>query len=308
MIVTGGAGFIGSHIVDGLLKRGLRVVVIDDFSTGSQANLAQQAVLYQIDIRDRARVLEVFDQERPAAVFHLAAQASVVVSTREPGFDVQTNVLGTLHLLEAAARVGCRHFLFSSTGGAIYAPSAPLPCTEDSPVGPLSVYGLSKAAAESYIRYFERVHGMLATILRLSNVYGPRQNSQGEAGVVAIFCDRALTGGQILLDGDGEQTRDFVYVEDVAGAFLTACIEGITGTCNVSTGKETTVNRLYYAISEAVHTTPAVEHGPARPNDMRRSVLSSDRLQRAGSWKPQVAFDEGVARTVEWFRQHPGKL
>ena len=302
LLVTGGAGFIGSHLTDALVALGHDVVILDNLANGRRENLNPKATFYEADLRDQDALEQIFEREEIAGIFHLAAQASVAVSTKHPDQDADTNVIGLLRLMSVAATHQVKSVLFSSTGGAIYDPTAELPYTETSPTDPLSIYGLSKQAGERYLHYFARVSGMRLTLLRLANVFGPRQDSHGEAGVVSIFTDRMMQRGNPVIDGTGEQTRDFIYVSDVVDAFVTAYGQELSGLYNVATGRETSVNQIYGWLRAATGFDGPEEHGESRPNDMLRSVLSSDKLQQASAWRPRVDLQAGIEKTVAWFR------
>jgi UDP-glucose 4-epimerase len=301
VVVTGGAGFIGSHVAARFRERGDDVVVVDDLSGGSRDNVPAGARLVELDIRDRERLIALFAEVRPACVCHLAAQASVVVSVREPETDLQINVAGTQNVCEAARRVGAK-VCFASTGGAIYGSEAARPTPETAATEPLSPYGASKLAGEAYVATWGRLHGLPNQILRMANVYGPRQNSSGEAGVVAIFSTRLLAGERPQVYGDGEQTRDYVYVGDVADAFLGASERAEPGTYNVGTGRETSVMELVRELQAAAGTELEPEMLPARPGDLMHSLLEIGLAERALGWRPRVGVAEGLAETLAWYR------
>jgi UDP-glucose 4-epimerase len=292
-IVTGGAGFIGSHVVDALLARGEEVHVLDDLSKGRRENVAEGAMLHVADVREPD---EVFDAVRPRAVLHLAAQADVRVSVERPAFDAEVNVLGTLRILEAARRHDAKVVL-ASTGGAIYG-ECDGPAPESAPRRPLSPYGTSKLAAEEYLATYNRLYGGGHVSLRLANVYGPRQVVHGEAGVVAIFMGLLRDGGTPLIYGDGTQTRDYVFVDDVAEAAL-AALEPDGGVFNVGTGVETSVLELYDAVERASGIERAARHAPRRRGELSRSVLDVSLAASELGWTPRVALADGLARTWE---------
>jgi len=292
-LVTGGAGFVGSHVVDALLARGDEVHVVDNLSTGSRENLAAGAELHELDIRDPA--IEEFGAElRPDVVLHLAAQADVGTSVERPVFDAEVNVIGTVHVLEAARAAGAR-VVFTSSGGAIYG-ECDEPATEEHARLPLSPYAVSKLAGEEYVAAWNRLHGTSHVVLRLANVYGPRQIPELEGGVVAIFLDRLARGERCTIFGDGTQVRDFVNVSDVAAAFLRAAETG-TGTYNVGTGVATTVVDLYRACAAAAGVDEEPNFGPARPGDLLRSVIDASRSERDLGWRPSMSLADGLART-----------
>jgi UDP-glucose 4-epimerase len=296
VIVTGGAGFIGSHVVEALQARGDEVHVVDDLSHGSRANLADGATLHEADIRDPRGV---FDEVRPELVLHLAAQASVTASVERPDFDADVNVVGTVRILEAARAHGA-HVVFSSTGGAIYG-ECPEPATEDWPLQPLSPYGTSKLAGEEYLATWNRLYGTHHVSLRFGNVFGPRQDPHGEAGVVAIFLQRVARGQTPRIFGDGTQQRDYVYVEDVVRAVLAAAGRA-GGVYNVGTGIPASVLDLVAGMRGATGIEFEVEHAPPRMGELQRSVLDPARAARELGWRPQVSLEEGLRATWDFFR------
>ena len=302
VLVTGGAGFIGSHLVDALIGRGDRVTVLDNLSTGEAANLHPDAEFHELDIRDAAAAAMLrgggFD-----AVCHLAAQMSVSRSVADPLFDADVNVVGGLRLMQAAAEAGAR-FLFASTGGALYGDADVIPTPEAHPAWPVSPYGVSKLTTEHYLHFFRHEHGLGYVALRYANVYGPRQNPHGEAGVVAIFCRGLLTGGQPLINGDGLQTRDYVHVADVVRANLLALDSATCGHFNVGTGRQTDVNRLYRLVVEAAGVDRPERHREARPGEQRTSALDASLIDANLGWRPEIRLEDGIRQTVEWFRSH----
>jgi UDP-glucose 4-epimerase len=296
-IVTGGAGFIGSHVVDALVARGDETHVIDNFATGKRENLAPGATLHECDIREDLGSL--FERIAPDAVVHLAAQADVRVSVAEPSFDATVNVVGTVNVLEAARRVGAP-IVFASTGGAIYG-ECERPAREDDPCEPLSPYGAAKLAGEGYLASFARLHGPPHVSLRFGNVYGPRQDPHGEAGVVAIFLGRLLAGTTCSIFGDGLQTRDYVYVGDVVRAVLAALGLGRPGVFNVGRGEEVSVVALYDACRAVSGSDAAATFEAARPGELQRSVLDTGLLARELGVRAETTLDEGLRATWEWF-------
>lgn len=294
-VVTGGAGFIGSHLVEALLARGDEVHVVDNLATGSRANVADGAGFHERDIREPLD--DLFAEARPEAVFHLAAQADVGTSVERPDLDAEVNVLGTLRVLEAARAVGAP-VVFSSTGGAIYG-ECPRPAREDDPREPLSPYGTSKLAGEEYLATWNRLHGTRNVSLRFGNVFGPRQLAKLEGGVVAIFIDRLRDGEPVTIFGDGEQTRDFVYVGDVVAGLLAAAGHG-GGVFNIGTGVRTSVNRLYAVCREVAGRGEAPAYADARPGDLRDSVLDPSAAGEALGWRPRETLESGLRRTWEW--------
>jgi UDP-glucose 4-epimerase len=304
-LVTGGAGFIGSNLVDALLARGDAVTVVDDLSTGRRENLdgalAAGATLVEADIRDRATMEELAVGERPEVIFHLAAQIDVRKSIADPAFDASINVGGTANVLEAARAAESRRFVFVSTGGAIYGEGdgKQLPLSEGAPLEPFSPYGQSKLAAEGYLGLYERLYGMSAVALRLGNVYGPRQDPLGEAGVIAIFCGKLREGGRPTVFGDGRQTRDYIYVGDVVSAALAAAESTTTGAINVGTGIETDVLELARALGELRGVEFEPELAPPRTGEVQRISIDPGRAERELGWKATVGLDEGLRLTLD---------
>jgi UDP-glucose 4-epimerase len=302
-VVTGGAGFIGSNLVDALVARGDRVVVIDNFCTGRRANLKQAldrgASLHELDVRDARAVRELFADARPEAVFHLAAQIDVRHSVEHPAGDAEANVLGTIAVLEASRAAGARRVVNSSTGGGLYGEAELLPTPEDCPVRPLAPYGQSKYAAEGYCELYTRLHGLSTVSLRYGNVYGPRQDLHGEAGVVAIFCGQLIEGRKPTVFGDGRQTRDWVEVGDVVRANLLAAESDLTGPLNVGWGRETSVLDVLAALREVSNQTPRAEpeFAPERSGEVRRSCLDVTRARHELGWEPRVQLRDGL-RTI----------
>ena len=299
VLVTGGAGFIGSHLTDAFLSRGDEVSVIDDLSAGSAARLGERAVLHKQSIIHAEQLAVLVEEIRPELICHLAAQIDVRTSVTCPAEDAQVNVVGTVNVLEAARRTGAR-VLFCSTGGAIYGRDAPIPSLESVLPLPESPYGVAKSCAEQYVGLYNRLHGGTHGVLRLANVYGPRQDPTGEAGVVAIFCSRALEGQQPTIYGDGTQTRDYVYVGDVVTAFLAAADAGRPGTWNVGTGIETTVLDLAAAIGEAAGRALEPEFASPRPGELPRSALAVDLARRDLGWSAATPLAEGVRAVYRW--------
>jgi UDP-glucose 4-epimerase len=295
-LVTGGAGFIGSNLVDALLERGDDVSVIDDLSTGRRENLdgalAAGARLHEHDITDGAAMAAVLEAERPETVFHLAAQVDVRRAVAQPAFDAGVNVGGTAVMLEAARAADVHRFLLASTGGAIYGNADRLPTPEDAAAAPISPYGASKAAAETYLELYRRLHGLSVCALRLANVYGPRQDPLGEGGVIAIYCHAAREGRPVRVFGDGGQTRDFVYVGDVTAAFIAASQRDVAGPYNVGTGKETTIVELV----DRLGLDAAFE--PERPGEVRRSSLDPGAARQALDWQAQMPLTTGLELTL----------
>jgi UDP-glucose 4-epimerase len=302
VLVTGGAGFIASHVVDTYVAAGHDVTVVDDLSTGHRENLNPKARFHQLDIQD-ARTAELIRSERPEVLNLHAAQMSVRNSVEDPLNDARINILGTINLLEAARQAGVRRVLFVSSGGAVYGEQDVFPASESHPTNPLSPYGVSKRAGELYAYFYQAEYELPFVALRYANVYGPRQDPHGEAGVVAIFSGRMLRGEPVTINGDGKQTRDYVFVGDVARANLLALERDVRGPFNIGTGLETDVNQLAQILLDATGARSKVEHGPAKPGEQRRSVIAHDRITKELGWCPEVPLKEGLHRTVEWFRQ-----
>lgn len=297
ILVTGGAGFIGSHVVDLLVGQGHRVTVVDNLSTGRRENVHPKAKLVKADITDGKRVHPIFKRVKPEAVLHLAAQMNVRISVERPVFDAEANIIGSLHCLEASVAVGAKKFVFASSGGAVYGVQNVYPADEAHPTKPIAPYGIAKLSVEHYLRFFEDTHGLETVALRLANVYGPRQNPLGEAGVIAIFYHKMLRGERPTIYGTGEQTRDFVYVSDVARAFVRAL--SLRGVFNVGTGVETSVNQLYDMISRSIGFREPAVYGPAKSGELLRNCISSEHLR---PWRPEVTLEDGLALTADWFR------
>ena len=304
-LVTGGAGFIGSNLVDALLERGDDVAVVDDLSSGKESNLAaaldRGARLHRADIRDGAAMAEIAGRERPELIFHLAAQIDVRVSVARPAYDARTNIEGTINMLEAARSVGASRFVFASTGGAIYGETDVVPTPEEHAPRPMAGYGQSKFCAEAYLGLYERLHGLSTVALRFGNVYGPRQDPHGEAGVIAIFTGRALDGGRPTVFGDGRQTRDYIYVGDLVEAIVAASGADAGGAINIGTEEETTVLDLVDALRAAGGASdgefePQFEE--ARMGELERSCLDVTRAREALGWESRVDVREGVKRTL----------
>ncbi|HJR76675.1 MAG TPA: NAD-dependent epimerase/dehydratase family protein [Nitrospiraceae bacterium] len=302
VLVTGGAGFIGSHAVDRLLQEGHDVIVVDNLSSGKRKNVPRAAQFYKVDV-ESTKLERVFRNERPSIVMHLAAQMDVRKSVEDPLFDAQVNVLGTLNVLEQAAKHGARKVIFSSSGGAIYGEQSDFPATESHPTEPMSPYGISKLCGEHYLSYYARMSGVQVVSLRYANVYGPRQDPEGEAGVVAIFIQKLLNHEQPVIYGTGRQTRDFVYVEDVVEANMIAMGQDAQGVFNVGTGIETSINELFQLVVELTKSISKEVHGPAKKGEQARSVISAAKLRHELGWESKIDLREGLRRTVSYFRE-----
>jgi UDP-glucose 4-epimerase len=305
VLVTGGAGFIGSQIAEAHVARGDEVAVVDSLVGGRREFVPAGARFYELDIRS-AGMREVFARERPHLVNHHAAQASVSISVRDPLLDADVNVLGTLRLVGLALEVGTEHVVFASTGGALYGEPAHLPADESTPILPLSPYGCAKAVAESYLSLFHRTHGLRVSCLRYANVYGPRQDPHGEAGVVAIFARALLDGRTATIFGDGEQTRDFVFVADVVRANLLAADTRFEGSVNIGTGTGTSVNAVYRTLARLTGSSAPAAYTSPRPGDVRHISLAPGAAQERLGWRPSTSLDDGLAATVAWFAAQAG--
>lgn len=313
VLVSGGAGFIGSHIVDGLLSNGHHPFVVDDFSTGDRRNLPNEVPVFDVDICDGDRLASVFDEVRPDWVCHQAAQMSVSRSMRDPVFDAKVNVMGLLNVLENAARTAAKRVVFASSGGVLYG-DVSTPASEDFPARPISPYGIAKWVGEQYLQFFARERGLQAIALRYANVYGPRQNPHGEAGVVAIFSKRMLAGEAATINGDGRYVRDYVYVTDVARANIMALESNLPGDfvpLNIGTGNGTDVNELADLVRAQVQSiwkstgradvVPQSLHGEARLGDLRTNLVCAEQARLTLGWNPAVQLTDGLRNTVEWF-------
>ncbi len=299
VLVTGGAGFIGSHLSDALLARGDQVTVLDDLSTGRAARLDPRAGLHQMSVTDPAAVTALAGQTGPEVIFHLAAQIDVRASVADPAADAAVNVTGTINVLEAARAAGAR-VVFASTGGALYGMNARVPSPEDLFPEPEAPYGTAKYCAEQYIGLYNRLYGTRHAVLRLGNVYGPRQDPAGEAGVVSIFCGRVTGGQPPVVYGDGGQTRDYIYVGDVVDAFLAAADARQPGTWNIGTGSETSVLDLINLIGQAAGQDLEPQFAPARPGELQRSALDIARVSHELGWKATTPLNEGVTAVYRW--------
>ncbi len=303
ILVTGGAGFIGSHLCDALLADGHTVTVLDDLSSGSIENLPRGIAFAQQSLLDDLTM--VFQKAKPEVIFHLAAQIDVRKSVEDPSWDADINIKGSLNLLNAAKRFGCKRIIFSSTGGALYGETDRLPTPESHATKPESPYGVAKLAVEGYLRFFSIAHGFSVCVLRYGNVYGPRQALKGEAGVVAVFTKSLLKEQQPTIFGNGKQTRDYVYVKDVVLANVVALHKKLEGTFNVGTGKETSVNDVYAQIAKALEFPWKANYGPAVKGELQRSCLSIDALKPY--WKPSYGIERGIPETVAWFKEYEAK-
>jgi UDP-glucose 4-epimerase len=304
ILVTGGAGFIGSHVVDAYIAAGHEVAVLDNFSTGTETNLNPAAEAHRVDLRDQPGVENVIASFRPDIVNHHAAQAEVPKSVADPTYDAQVNIIGGLNLLKASVDHAVKKVIFSSTGGALYGEPDVMPAGEDHPVRPLSPYGTSKYCFEQYLGTFKRTFGLEFTVMRYANIYGPRQDFHSEEGrVVAIFASRMLEGKPVTIDGDGEQSRDMLHVGDVATANLAALERGNGGTFHVSTGVPVSVKDLFRKLALVTDYKQAPNYGPARKGDVYRIGLDNSRAKAGLGWEPRVDLEEGLTLTVDYFRE-----
>ncbi|HEX7343532.1 MAG TPA: NAD-dependent epimerase/dehydratase family protein [bacterium] len=300
ILVTGGAGFIASHVADLYLSAGHNVTILDNLSTGVKENIPPKAKFIQMDISDPG-VDKIFADGRFDVLTHHAAQIDVRISVNDPLFDARVNILGSLNLLECCMKHGVKYVQFASTGGALYGEQDYFPADEEHPIRPLSPYGIAKYTIERYLYYYHAIHGLNYTALRYANVYGPRQNPHGEAGVVAIFCDRLISGKEAVINGDGKQTRDYVYVKDVARANLLSLEKPLNGSVNIGTAVEYDVNAIYRTLNKAGQFNAPEKHGPAKKGEQQRSVIKWDKAQKTFGWKPEVMLEEGLKNTLEFF-------
>ena len=302
ILVTGGAGFIGSHVADAFIDQGHEVVIVDNLSMGRMENVNPRAKFVKMNIQD-AEIVELFEKEKFDVVNHHAAQMDVRLSVADPIFDANNNILGTINLLQAAVKNGVKKFMFISSGGAIYGEHDYFPADEEHPTRPLSPYGITKLTGEKYIHFYHHVYDLNFVILRYANIYGPRQSPTGEAGVVAIFSSRMLNGEQTTVNGDGLQTRDYVFVGDVVNANLKALDYDSNDYFNIATGIETNVNELFHQLNHLTNANAKEVRGPAQPGEQLRSVLNIQKAKKLLNWIPQVSLNEGLAQTVEFFKQ-----
>jgi UDP-glucose 4-epimerase len=306
ILVTGGAGFIGSHIVDAYLDRGHDVHVLDDLSTGQRKNLDARAKLHEMDISD-PQAARLVEQITPDVLSHHAAQMDVRHSVADPGFDARVNIIGFINLLEGAKNAGVKKVIFASSGGAVYGEQNVFPAAEDHPTQPASPYGVSKRAGELYLSYYHQAFGLPYIALRYANIYGPRQSAKGEAGVVAIFLSWLLAGKTPVINGDGGQTRDYVYVGDVVAANVAALDSNFIGPINIGTGVETDVVQIFRSLREALGSSIDARHGPAKPGEQRRSCLEARRAAEVLDWRPQITLADGLRRTADYYRESAGR-
>jgi len=305
ILVTGGAGFIGSHLVDTFLLAGHDVIVVDNLVTGKRQNLNPRAKFYPLDIRSEA-LYKVLQDERPDILNHHAAQMDVRKSVNDPIYDAHVNVIGTINLLQMAVKLGIPKVIFASSGGAIYGEQNEFPAPEDHPTNPLSPYGIGKLTGEKYLYFYYATYGLKYVALRYANVYGPRQDPHGEAGVVAIFTQKMLRGEQPVINGDGEQTRDFVFVGDVVRANMLALSKEVLGAYNIGTGQEVSVNQLFDELAKLTDARVTKTHGPAKEGEQKRSVLDARKAKEVLGWTPEVNLEAGLKQTVAFFKASLG--
>ena len=302
-IVTGGAGFIASHLVDRLIEKGYEVAVIDNLSTGNKDNLNLKADFYNFDIQDQ-KISEIFKKVKPEIVFHYAAQIDVRKSVDDPLESAKTNILGSLNILENCKKFGVKKIVFASSGGAIYGEAEVIPTSEDYSPKPVSPYGIEKLVFEHYLYFYKKEYNLDYLSLRFANIYGPRQNSKGEAGVVAIFCDKMMRGEKIIINGDGKQTRDFVFVEDVISANILGIENNKSGVFNVGTSKETDVNDIFCELDKLFDSKIQKIHGPQKAGEQKRSCLDFGKIKKDFGWEPKYNIEKGLLKTQEWFKEN----
>jgi UDP-glucose 4-epimerase len=304
VLITGGAGFIGSNVADGLLEKSYKVVIVDDLSNGKKESISREAKFYKCDIRDK-KLHSIFKAEKPDIVIHNAAQASVRVSVEDPLMDADVNIIGGLNVISACRIHNIKKIIFASSGGTVYGEQKYFPADEKHPTSPISPYGVAKLATENYLYYFYKTYGLIYISLRYANIYGPRQDPYGEAGVVAIFSNKMINGKNPTINGDGLQTRDYVYVGDAVNANLKAIESNFVGPLNIGTGKETNVVELLKILKEVSGKDDVEEiHGPPKEGEQRRSQLSYELAEKVLGWRPGVSLEEGLKLTYRWFENH----
>jgi len=303
ILISGGAGFIASHLTDKLIEKGHQVVVIDNLSTGKKENLNPKAKFYEADICD-SNISQIFIEEKPEIVFHFAAQIDVRKSVKDPIQDAKTNILGSLNLLQNCQKNGVKKFIFASSGGAIYGDTDVIPTPETHAENPESPYGICKLTIEKYLHFYKETFGLDYTALRLANIYGPRQNSKGEAGVIAVFCDKMLKNEEVVINGDGEQTRDFVFVDDVVNACLLSIEQEKSDIYNIGTGIETNINEIFRKIKELTNSDYKEIHAPEKPGEQKRSCLDYSKAKQELNWEPEYNLKKGLEKTVKWFKEN----
>jgi len=304
VLITGGAGFIGSNVADGLLEKNYKVIIVDNLSNGKKENIPPGAKFYRCDIRDK-KLYDIFKAEKPAVIIHNAAQLSVRVSVEDPLMDADINIIGGLNVINACRIYNVEKIIFASSGGTVYGEQKYFPADEKHPTHPISPYGAAKLATENYLYYFYNAYGLKYISLRYANIYGPRQDPYGEAGVVAIFSSKMIEGKSAVINGDGLQTRDYVYVGDAVDANLRAIESGFVGPLNIGTGRETTVVRLFNILKKVSGKASIEEaHGPFKEGEQRRSQLSSELAGKMLGWQSKVSIEEGLKLTYHWFKKH----
>jgi UDP-glucose 4-epimerase len=302
ILVTGGAGFIGSHIVDQLITQGHQVIIIDNLVTGQQDLINPAAIFYQEDITNAQKVEEIIQKHQIQIICHQAAQLDVRKSVQDPQYDANVNIIGTINLFEAARKHGVTKVVFASSGGAIYGDTDILPTPETHPTDPISPYGIAKLVMEKYAHYYKTIYNIDYTALRYSNVYGPRQNTQGEAGVIALFISKMLQNQQCYINGDGNNTRDFVYVQDVVEANIQAILGNLSGIYNIANSTQTNINQIFDILHQLTNTTITRQHREAKIGEQQHSCLSYDKIKQAINWQPQTNLQQGLLQTVEYFK------
>lgn len=306
ILVTGGAGFIGSHVADAFIEQGHEVIIVDNLSMGRMENVNIHARFVKMNIQD-PEIMNLFEKEKFDAVNHHAAQMDVRLSVADPIYDANNNILGTINLLQAAVKNSVKKFIFISSGGAIYGEQDYFPADEEHPTRPLSPYGITKLTGEKYVYFYHHVYNLKFVILRYANIYGPRQNPKGEAGVVAIFSNRMLAGEQPIINGNGIQTRDYIFVADIVNANLKALEYNDNDYFNIGTGIETNVNELFHRLNHLTNANAKEVHASAQPGEQLRSVLNIKKAKELLNWSPKVSLNEGLAKTVEYFGQYYSK-
>ncbi len=303
ILITGGAGFIGSHVADAYINLGHDVVIIDNLSTGRKENLNKKAKFIEMDIQD-STIFDIFEKEKFDIVNHHAAQMDVRLSVKDPAYDARNNIIGTINILEASARTDVKKVIFISSGGAIYGEQDYFPADEAHPTRPLSPYGIAKLTGEKYLYFYHKTYGLNFISLRYANIYGPRQNPRGEAGVIAIFASKLLKNEQPIINGDGKQTRDYVYVSDVVDANIKAMEFNGCDYFNIGTGLETDVNELFHKLKHLTKSKAKEVHGPVKPGEQLRSVLNNNKAKQLLNWFPKINLDQGLKQTVEFFKNN----
>ena len=301
IILTGGAGFIGSHLTDKLIEKGHNVVVIDNLSTGRKENLNPKAKFYEMDICN-TDIFKVFQEEKPEIVFHFAAQIDIRKSVKDPIEDAKINILGSLNLIQNCQKIGVKRFIFASSGGSIYGDTKIIPTPEKHPENPESPYGICKLTIEKYLYFYKKTFDLNYTVLRLANIYGPRQNSKGEAGVVAVFCDKMLKNQEVMINGDGKQTRNFVFVDDVVSAAVMSIEQKESEIYNIGTGKENDINEIFRKIKQLTNSSCEETHVSSKAGEQKRSCLDYSKVRKELNWEPEYSLEEGLEETIKSFK------